>query len=108
MPFKNVGYDVQVGTFLNFFTALRDCDPEGWDNGTSNLCSNRIIRALMRTIAGVLDAEALEPAKATPATFYAYLSHIDLDSLDPEEIRGQQGSAGMSAIFETVAAQMFT
>lgn len=107
-PFKNLGYDVQVGTFINFFTALRDCDPEGWDNGASNLYSNRIIRALMRTIAAILDAEALEPAKATPATFYAYLSHIDLNSLDPEEIRGQQGSAGMSAIFETVAAQMFT
>lgn len=106
-PLKGVGYDVQVQVFLNFFTALKDCDPEGWDASTSNLYSNRIIRALIRTIAGILEAEDITPSATTPATFYNYLSHIDLDSLDPEAIRGQQGSAGMSAIYDTISAQMF-
>lgn len=104
---KGLGYDVQVQLFLNFFSALRDCDPEGWDNTTSNLYSNRIIRSLIRTIPEILEREEIPATSATPSIFYAYLSHLDLESLDPEAIRGQQGSAGMNAIYETIAEQIF-
>lgn len=104
---RELGYDIQVQLILNFFAALRDRDPEGWDASTSNLYTNRVIRALIKTIPDILIASALDASQVTPDVFYNYLSHIDLDSLNPEEIRGQQGSAGMSAIYQTIVNQIF-
>lgn len=106
-PLRDVGMDLQSECLIDFFTAVRDCDPEAWDNAESNLYSNRIIRALLRTIPEILTREEIGPKDVSPDTFYAYLSHIDLNSLDPVEIRGQQGSAGMNAIYATIAAQIF-
>lgn len=106
-PLKSIGLDVQANLLIAFFAALRDVDQEGWDNATSNLYTNRVLRALIKTIPEILEVENISPKDASPEVFYAYYSHIDLDSLDPEAIRGQQGSAGMSAIYQTIATQIF-
>lgn len=104
---KSAGLDVQLNVLLSFFSALRDLDQERWDEATSNLYTNRVLRALIKTIPEILEEEEIEPQEAQPETFFAYFSHIDLDSLDPESIRGQQGSAGMAAIYDTIATQIF-
>lgn len=106
-PLKEAGLDVQAQVLIAFFSALRDVDQDGWDEATSNLYTNRVLRALIKTVPEILQTEEIAPRNATPEIFYAYFSHIDLESLDPESIRGQQGSAGMSAIYQTIANQIF-
>lgn len=105
-PLKNFGYDIQASVLLAFFEALRDRDPVDWQEGTSVLCMNRTLRVLIRLIPRLLDKAETEPGDATPADFYPYLEILDLDTLDPEQIRGQQGSAGMSQIQQTIEAQL--
>lgn len=107
-PLRDLGIDHQLDILIDFFTAVKDCDPQGWEDANSNLYSNRILRALMRVIPEILSKENVGPTEVTPDTFYSYLSKIDLSSLEPDVIRGQQGSAGMTAIYATIAEQIFS
>ena len=49
----------------------------------------------------------MELHKVTAANLYEYLSMINLDKLDPEAIRGQQGAAGIKEIYDTIYSEIF-
>jgi hypothetical protein len=105
-PIKDYGYDIQASLLIAFFEGLRDRDPQAWREGTSVLCMNRTLRVLIRLIPKMLHKAEISPEEATPADFAPFLGSLDLETLDPEKIRGQQGSAGMSQIQSTVEQQI--
>lgn len=105
-PLKDFGYDIQASLLISFFEALRDRDPHAWHEGDSVLCSNRTLRVLIRLIPKLLAKSKVSPESATPRDFSPYLAKIDLEELDAEKIRGQQGSAGMSQIQSTIETQL--
>lgn len=106
-PLKDVGLDIQFQVLVAFLAALRDCDPKGWDSATSNFYRNRVLRALLRTIPEILRRSEVRPHKVDSYTFHSYLKKIKPDTLDPETIRGQQGSAGMTEIYKVIREQIF-
>lgn len=106
-PLKSVGYDVQLKVLLDFLATLKDRDPNGWTKGTSNIYRNRVLRVLLRMVPEILAASGTDPEKATPKTFSSFVRKIDPATLDPAAIKGQQGSAGMTQILETLRAQVF-
>ncbi len=106
-PLRDVGFDIQSQVFIAFLIALRDCDPDGWNSATSNFYKNRVLRALLRTIPEILQKSHVELTEIDPKVFYKYLLKIKPKTLDPEIIRGQQGSAGMAAIYKTIRNQVF-
>ncbi len=105
-PLKEVGYDIQASVLIAFFEALRDRDPQPWHEGSSVLCMNRVLRVLIKLLPKLLGQIEKSPGQIIASDFSPFLSNLDLETLDPEKIRGQQGSAGMSQIQATIEGQM--
>lgn len=106
-PLADYGFDIQAQVLFAFLSSVRDRDPNGWDNGKSNLYKNRVLRVLLRLIPLILDHSGTSPDVADTQLFSSYLKKLDPASLDPEKIKGQQGSAGMTQIADTVIDQIF-
>lgn len=104
-------YETQLKALMRYFAAIRARDTDGWDDADGPLYRARVIRALLRLLIDILaferDHEDRGPSSVTARIFSEYLKLVDLSSLDPEAIRGQQGSAGIRAIYLTVHAQVF-
>lgn len=105
-PFDDVGYDLQYKLLEDFFAAVRDLDPDGWVNATSPFYANRVLRALIKSLPTIVEREGNVISEIDADTIVWYLSRIDPDTLDPEIIRGQQGSAGIAAIHKTIVGQL--
>jgi len=105
-PLKDIGYDFQLKVIMDYLAAMKECDSDAWNNATSPLYTARVLRAVMRLMPDIINAIEKDPQKCTARDFYNYLNKIDLDSLDPDAIKAQQGSAGIKAIYETIKAQV--
>ncbi len=102
-----ITYEDQYEILIRFFSAVRERDADGWDNATGAFYKARVIRALLRLLPDIIDAEETEPSGISARVYLDYLRLIDLSSLDADRIRGQQGSAGMRAIYDTLCGQIF-
>lgn len=107
----DVPYDLQLKVLIAFFSSIRELDSDGWDNANGRLYKARVLRALLRLLMDILEKEVHKGgatiAGMTARKFLAYINRIDLGSLDPDEIRGQQGAAGVKAIYDTIRGQVF-
>lgn len=103
---KELGYDVQLKIILDYVSAMRECNPDAWDDAESPLYTARVFRAAMRLMPDVVEALKKPPEKCAAPDFYKYLKKIKLGALDPETIKGQQGSAGIKAIYLTLLDQV--
>ncbi len=103
---KDLGFELQYQILGAYFAAIKNRDPDGWKSGKSNFISNRILRALLQLIPELIRRIDKSYEKITARDFIAFLDKIKLDSLDLEEIRGAQGTAGIKQIYATLANQM--
>ena len=103
-------YGTQIKILSGFISAVRELDPDGWDNTSGPVYKARVIIALLRLMPDISDREAAtnnrDMADMNARIFLKYLQKIDLKTLAPEKIRGQQGSAGMRAIYLTLRRQV--
>lgn len=100
------GYDIQFNVLINYVSAMRECDADGWDNGTSPFYSARVFRAAFRLLPELLAHYAKPVAKSTANDFFKYLKKVKLSTLSSDAIRAQQGAAGMREIYLTLQKQV--
>ncbi|HQZ14358.1 MAG TPA: DGQHR domain-containing protein [Acidimicrobiia bacterium] len=106
-PLHDIGYDVQLKVLMDYVAAMKECDPDAWNSGDSPLYSARVFRAALRLLPELINALKKPPSNCIASDYYNYLRKIDLNSLDSNEIKAQQGSAGIKAIYLTIQAQVF-
>ena len=106
-PLHNASYEDQLHVIMSYVSAIRDRDADGWDSAEGPLYKARVLRALFRLLPDILNFEGKPLDEVTSREFLGYLRLIKLGSLDPDEIRGQQGSAGIKAIYDTLFDQIF-
>lgn len=99
---RNQGYDIQLEILINYISAIRERDADGWDKARSTLYSARVFRALFRLLPDLLDEIEKPVNEISAADFFPYLKKIKLRTLDPERIRAQQGTASIKAIYDTI------
>ena len=105
-PLFGLGYDIQLKSILGYVAAMRECEPDGWDDSSSPLYGARVFRAAFRLMSDII-ADSGNPAEQlTAADYYSYLKKIKLKTLDSEEIKASQGSAGIKAIYDSIYEQV--
>lgn len=104
--FKDLDFGQQYECLIRFLAALQSRDPDGWRSGTSPLLKARVLRALIRLIPDIAIHEKKPPHEVPPSRYLASFQRINLASLDSEQIRAAQGSAGMKEIQGTIKLQM--
>jgi DGQHR domain-containing protein len=105
--FAGLEFAGQYCLLTDFFAAIRECDPRGWRRSKSNLYKNRVVRALLQLLPELLAASEKPPEVVRAEDFFRFLKRIDLKSLAPEAIVGQQGHAGIKAIYTIIKDQAF-
>jgi DGQHR domain-containing protein len=106
-PLRELGYEAQMNVLKSFFVSVKECDPDGWETAKGALYKARVLRALLNLLPEMLRRASKEPQDLGPQYFYTFMSRIDLQTLSSEEIRAQQGSAGIAAITNTIRDQIF-
>lgn len=106
-PLADESYENQLSTLQRYFSAIRELDADGWDRSDGPLYKARVLRALLRLLPDILIHMRESDLEPTAHGFLEYIELIDLNSLDPEIIRGQQGGAGIKAIYNTIHDQVF-
>lgn len=104
-PLKESGYEIQLKVVIDYIAAMRECDADGWDKGSSPFYGARVFRAAFRLLPDLITKLNKPIAKLTANDFYKYLTKVKLKGLDPEVIRAQQGTAGIKAIYLTLRKQ---
>jgi DNA sulfur modification protein DndB len=105
-PLKELSFDDHYHILVTYFSAVRELDREDWGSKDSPFYRARVIRALIRLIPDVLGNVEIPVDQITALEFLNFLERIDPSSLDPEEIRAAQGSAGIKAIYDQLKAQV--
>lgn len=105
-PLKESGYENQLKLVVNYIAAMRECDADAWDQGSSPLYSARVFRAAFRLLPDIVAKLDRPIAKQTANDFFTYLAKIKLSTLNLENIRAQQGTAGIKAIYLTMRKQV--
>ncbi|MBS1767660.1 MAG: DGQHR domain-containing protein [Acidobacteria bacterium] len=99
-PLHELSFEVQALCFKRYFTAMKECDPDGWRAGTSNLYRNRVIRALLIVLPRIIQTISKSVESISALDYLAYLGKIPLDDLSDQKIKDKQGSAGIRDIVE--------
>ncbi len=103
---RDIGYEGQSALLKSFFSAIRECDVDGWESADGPLYKARVLRALLNLLPEILRRTGKEPETVGASDFYDYLRRIDLQTLANDQIRAQQGSAGIAAITSTIRKQI--
>lgn len=106
-PLSDYGFDIQSKVISAYIKAVSEIDSEGWRSSASPIYSNRVLRALLRILFDILNSIEKPIHQIRALDFAEYLELIDLESLSREAIVDKQGSAGISAIYQQIADQIF-
>lgn len=104
---SNLPYEEQFRIILQYFTALREMDADGWINATSVFYKARVIRAALKLIPEMLKRIAKPTSEVMFSDFVEFLEKIDVSMLDPEVIVAMQGESGIRAIYQQIYDQIF-
>ena len=105
-PLYGYSFEEQHGVILQYSIAISQIDSDYWGRPESAFFKARVLRALFQLLGDIASVEPYE--QLTAPHFVDYLERIDEDSLDPESIRAQQGSAGIRAIYLQLKKQVLT
>ncbi|MBT3273978.1 MAG: DGQHR domain-containing protein [Spirochaetales bacterium] len=104
-PLHGLSFDEQYTVFLQYFTAIRELDQDGWISGDSAFYKARVLRGMIRLLADLINKEGKKPTDLRYTDYFRYISKIDPSSLGAEKIRASQGSAGIKAIYDEIRRQ---
>jgi DGQHR domain-containing protein len=104
---KHPDADVEQYTQLlvNFFTAIRSLDSDGWETASSPYFKARVLRAMIRVLSDLL-AQARGPEALTAIGLRHKFEHIDPATLSDEAVRKVQGSAGVHDLYQQIRKQV--
>ncbi len=103
---READLDEYITLFTNFFSALQSLDADGWRSGASVFYKARVLRALVRLLADLVEKDD-SLSKLTAKEIHRHLSKIDTGKLTPEELWTKQGAAGVQQIYKELYDQVF-
>jgi DNA sulfur modification protein DndB len=106
-PFRTEPYESQHRLLRAYFSAIRERDVDGWEDGKGPLYQARVVRALIQVLPEAMRKLNKPPKEVEAGDFYRLLKKLDLESLSDERIRAQHGNAGIAAITKTIREQIF-
>jgi DGQHR domain-containing protein len=90
---------------INFFTAIRSLDSEGWETEKSPYFKARVLRAMIRVLSDIV-SRAKKPEALTATGLREKFQRIDPGTLSEEAVRKVQGTAGVKDLYEQIRAQV--
>lgn len=106
-PLYDLSFDEQYRIVLQYFIAIKDLDSDHWGDAESRFYKARVLRALLRLLPDIIRDMRKHKKEVMYTDFLTYLRRISEDSLDADEIRAVQGSAGIKAIYDQIHEQVF-
>ena len=103
-PLHGYSFEEQYGVIMEYSIAISQIDSDCWGRPESAFFKARVLRAMFQLLGDIARIEPYERLKVWH--FVEYLERIDEDSMDPESIRAQQGSAGIRAIYLQLKQQV--
>jgi hypothetical protein len=94
-----------VQLLINFFTAIRSLDSEGWETEKSPYFKARVLRAMIRVLSDIV-SRAKKPETLTATGLREKFERIDPETLSEEAVRKVQGTAGVKDLYEQIRAQV--
>lgn len=101
---KDLDFEDSYELILRYLDALKAVSPDGWRDGTSPFLGARVLRAALRLLPDII---VFKKAQANllalkSEDYRKLLAKVPLASLDLNEIRAHQGTAGIKHIYETM------
>lgn len=101
---RDLDFEDSYELILRYLDALKAVAPDSWRDGTSPFLGARVLRAALRLLPDIIlfkrSQENLLTLKSED--YRKLLKKIPLASLDLNEIRAHQGTAGIKHIYETM------
>lgn len=109
-PINKLSYEEQYQLIIQYFIAIREIDSAQWGTQESKFYKARVLRALLRLMTDLVISESKGKSiiNITYRDFLKHLRKINPASLDQQEIRAAQGSAGIKAIYEGIKKQVLS
>jgi DGQHR domain-containing protein len=105
---RDLSFDEQYNLILHYFIAIKELDPDNWGKAEGTFYKARVLRALLRLLPDLIEHKKKHATKLKYDDFLPYLKKIKPESLNTEEIRAAQGSAGIKDIYNRIYAQVFS
>ncbi len=99
-------FEEYITLLIQFFSAIRSLNPQGWGDPTSTYYKARVLRALVRLLVDIV-AEARSLTEVTAESLLEKLQKIDAATLSDERVRAAQGSAGVMDLYKEIKNQVF-
>lgn len=101
---KQLNFEDAYELIIRYLNALKMIDSDAWRAGTSPFMGARVMRASLRLLPDILIEKQLvrDPLSFQSQDFVKLLRNIPLKAIDLNEIRAQQGTAGIKHIYETM------
>ena len=106
-PIHHLSFEQQYQVIMQYLTAVKEFDRDGWITGNSVFYGARVLRALLRLLTDLVVHIGGDPTDLTYELFLAYLKKIDASSLSWHALRAAQGEAGVRAIYRQMYDQVF-
>jgi len=107
-PFREADFRTQVQVIIIFLASIKSLDPAGWRSGGTPFYKARVLRVLVRLLPEIIGHLGISTlTRIESKDFMKYLQKINVRSLNTQEIRAKQGSAGMKAIYDEIKSQIF-
>lgn len=97
-------FEDYLNLLIRFFVAIRSLDPDGWGDPKSTFYKARVLRALIRVLADLVEVTPI--ADLSAASLREHLSKIDTATLAEDEVRKMQGSAGVQDLYTLMKTQV--
>jgi DGQHR domain-containing protein len=99
-------FEEYITLLIQFFSAIRSLNPQGWGDPTSTYYKARVLRALVRLLVDIV-AETRSLTEITAESLLEKLQKIDPAMLSDERVRAAQGSAGVMDLYKEIKNQVF-
>jgi len=103
---RDLDFEKQHDVLVNYLTAIKSLDGQGWRSAKSPFYKARVLRVLLRLLPEIVKKIGRRPYDISAQMYRSILQRIDKATLDTEAIRAAQGSAGMREIYDVIRRQL--